>query len=67
MKKFILLLTLFLSTPFAFSQVITVDPDIYTHEELVIDILIGESCAEVSNIDSQSGIDFRQLQSIAFF
>ncbi|MBA3987144.1 MAG: hypothetical protein H0X63_11360, partial [Flavobacteriales bacterium] len=55
--------------PFAiFSQpYISVDVTTYTHEELITDVLINNSCAIVGNITSSTGTDFGSLNGIGYF
>ena len=45
---------------------ITIDESITT-QELVEDVLINSSCAEVSNIISSTGVDFGDVNGISFF
>jgi len=45
---------------------ITVD-DILTVQQLVEDVLINSTCAEVSNFSSSTGTDFGDVNGIAFF
>ncbi|GGG15821.1 hypothetical protein GCM10011344_15510 [Dokdonia pacifica] len=45
---------------------ITIDESI-TAQELVEDVLINSSCAEVSNIESSTGVDFGDVNGISFF
>ncbi|WP_162985024.1 choice-of-anchor L domain-containing protein, partial [Mesonia aquimarina] len=46
---------------------ISVDPDLYTVEELVIDVLINNPCAQVSNITYSTGTDFGSTNGIGYF
>ncbi|WP_299675885.1 choice-of-anchor L domain-containing protein [uncultured Dokdonia sp.] len=45
---------------------ITIDESL-TAQELVEDVLINSSCAEVSNIVSSTGVDFGDVNGISFF
>ncbi len=67
MKQF--LHTLVFLIPFAvFSQpYVTVDVGTYTHEQLITDVLISNSCAVVGNITSSTGTDFGAGNGIAYF
>ncbi len=64
MKKLVVLVFWVFSTS-VFSQ-ITID-DTLTTQELVEDILINSSCAEVSNFSSSTGTDFGDVNGIAAF
>ena len=44
-----------------------IDQDTYTVEQLVEDVLINSSCAEVSNIVSSTGTDFGSSNGIGYF
>ncbi|MEM6516959.1 MAG: choice-of-anchor L domain-containing protein, partial [Bacteroidota bacterium] len=46
---------------------IVVDQDIFTVEELVLDVLIDSECAEVSNITFDTGINYGQANGIGYF
>ncbi|WP_188438989.1 choice-of-anchor L domain-containing protein, partial [Planktosalinus lacus] len=58
----------FLFPFFVFSQpYVTVDVDTYTHEELILDVLINNPCAIVDNVTSVTGTDFGSLNGIGYF
>lgn len=46
---------------------IVVNPNLYTTEQLVTEVLINSECALVSNITSVSGATFGDVPSIAYF
>ncbi|MEH6536951.1 MAG: choice-of-anchor L domain-containing protein, partial [Psychroserpens sp.] len=46
---------------------VSVDQDIYTIEELVVDILIDSPCALITNITSSTGTDFGDVNGIGYF
>ena len=49
------------------SNYLTVDQSTYTVDQLVEDILINSSCAEISNIISSTGSDFGSVNGIGYF
>ncbi|SFU31282.1 gliding motility-associated C-terminal domain-containing protein [Pustulibacterium marinum] len=62
----LLIVLLLLVSGYSFSQV-TVETDTYTVEELVQDILIGNSCANTSNYSSLTGTDYGGASGIGYF
>jgi gliding motility-associated-like protein len=49
------------------SPYLTVDQSTYTVDQLVEDVLINSSCAEISNIVSSTGSDFGSVNGIGYF
>jgi hypothetical protein len=49
------------------SNYLTVDQSTYTVDQLVEDIIINSSCAEISNIISSTGSDFGSVNGIGYF
>ena len=49
------------------SNYLTVDQSTYTVDQLVEEILINSSCAEISNIISSTGLDFGSVNGIGYF
>ena len=46
---------------------IQVDPDTFTPEQLIEDVLINSECASVSNIISSTGTDFGSVNGMGYF
>ena len=46
---------------------IIIDENTYTIEELVVDVLIDNPCAQVSNVTSSTGSDFGSVNGISYF
>ena len=72
MNRLVTFCCLFLSSfNFLFAQdasnYLTVDQSTYTVDQLVEDILINSSCAEISNIISSTGSDFGSVNGIGYF
>ena len=67
MKKQLLYLVAILSCLHIQGQILTVDQTTFTVEELVTDVLINSSCANVSNITFSTGTNFGSVNGIGFF
>jgi large repetitive protein len=66
--KRIFYILLFLLPALGFSQpYVTVDGTTYTHEQLIVDVLIDNPCAIVGNVTSVTGTNFGAGNGIGYF
>jgi len=62
-----LLILLFLSSIYSFSQSITVSTTSHTVPELVTNVLVNSPCLQVSNINWSTGTNFGSVNGIGYF